>query len=91
VVLYDLMTLSANERASDQARAIAALKLDELRGWLTQAQNPTSDEGERAHFSFAISQIVQFQKDPKQISVVPPAEPPDGPPLGTDDDWDGWD
>jgi Met-zincin/Domain of unknown function (DUF5117) len=91
VVLYDLMTLSANERASDQVRAIASLKLEELRSWLATALSGATEEEERAHLSLAVSQIVQFQKDPKQITVPAPAEPPDGPPIGTDDDWDGWD
>jgi hypothetical protein len=91
VVLYDLMALSANERASDQVRAIAALKLEELRTWLTATQSSARGEEERAHLFFAASQIVQFQKDPKQISAAPPAEPPDGPPIGTDNDGDGWD
>jgi len=89
--LYDLMALSANERASDQVRAISAPKLEELRAWLATTQNSAGDEEERAHLFCAASQIVQFQKDPKQISVAPPAEPPDGPPIGTDDDGDGWD
>jgi len=91
VVLYDLMALSANEQASAQVRAIAALKLEQLRDWLATDQSGAKDEEERAHVFAAISQIVQFQKDPKQISVAPPPEPPDGPPIGTDDDWDGWD
>src|SRR5690242_15777679 len=87
VVLYDLMALSANEHASDQVRAIAALKLEQLRDWLVTNQSAAKDEEERAHLFAAMSQIVQFQKDPKQISVVPPAEPPDGPPIGMGDDW----
>ena len=91
VALYDLMALSANERASDQVRAIAALKLEELRTWLTATQSSARDEEERAHLFLAASQIVQFQKDPKQINIAPPAEPPDGPPLSMDDDGDGWD
>ena len=86
VVLYDLMALCANEHASDQVRAIAALKLEQLRDWLATNQSAAKDDEERAHFFAAVSQIVQFQKDPKQISVAPPAEPPDGPPIG--DDWD---
>jgi hypothetical protein len=90
VVLYDLMALSANERASDQVRAIAALKLEELRTWLTTAQSSARDEEERAHLFFAASQIIQFQKDPKISNVAPPAEPPDGPPIGADDDGDPW-
>ena len=91
VVLYDLMTLSANDRAFQQVRAIAGLKLEELRSWLTTALNGVREEEERAHLSSAVSQIVQFQKDPKKMELAAPAEPPDGPPIGTDDDWDGWD
>jgi Met-zincin/Domain of unknown function (DUF5117) len=91
VALYDLLALSANERASDQVRAIATLKLEELRTWLTTAQSSAKDVEERAHFFLAASQIEQFQKDPKQIGVTPPAELPDGPPIGTDDDGDGGD
>src|SRR5229473_56474 len=89
IVLYDLMALIANEHASDQVRAIAALKLEELRGWLATAQSSATDEDERAHLFFATKQIEQFQKDPKVISVTPPAEPPDGQPIGDEEDY--WD
>jgi hypothetical protein len=89
VALYDLMALNANERAPDQVRAIAALKLEELRGWLATAQSSATDEEERAHLFFAAKQIEQFQKDPKIINFTVPAEPPDGPPIGDDEDY--WD
>jgi hypothetical protein len=88
VVLYDLMALSANDHASDEVRAIARLELQELKRWVF-APLPTIKD--QAHIAFASWQIEQFEKDPKQISVPPPAEPPDGPPIGTDDDGDGWD
>jgi hypothetical protein len=88
VVLYDLMALSGNDHASDEVRAIARLELHELNRWL-YAPLPTIKD--QAHAAFASWQIEQFEKDPKQISVAQPAEPPDGPPIGTDDDWDGWD
>jgi len=52
------------------------------------AQNNTRDEQERAHLFLAASQIAQFQRDPKQISLLSRAEPPDEPPIGADDDWD---
>ncbi|MBZ5539294.1 MAG: zinc-dependent metalloprotease [Acidobacteriia bacterium] len=82
VALYDLMALAANERASGQVRAVAALKLEELKSWLTAAQAGTKDEAERAHLFFAAAQIAEFQKNPKAIPVAAPAEPPDGPPIG---------
>jgi hypothetical protein len=91
VVLYDLMALAANDRASDQVRAIANFKLYELDRWLDAQMVSRQPILEPAHVAFASRQIAQFQKDPKKMDLTPPAEPPDGPPIGTDDDWDGWD
>jgi hypothetical protein len=89
VVLYDLMALTANEHARDEVRAIAGLKLHDLKGWLnTPAGRQTISD--QAHIAFASWQIEQFEKDPKHIELTPPADPPDGPPIGADDDWDGW-
>jgi hypothetical protein len=90
VVLYDLMALAANERASDEVRAVAALKVRSLKEWLNAAAKTPSDPG-WAHVFFALRQIDQFEKDPKRLDLTPPAEPPDGPPIGAtgelDDDW----
>jgi hypothetical protein len=85
VALYDLMALAVSERASAQARAIASLKLEELRNWTANARNGVKDSEERAHLYFAATQIAQFQKDPKLIPIPTPAQPPDGPPIGDDD------
>jgi len=89
VALYDLMALAANERASDEVRATAALKLHSLKDWLGSASGTQSDS-DRAHAFFASRQIEQFEKDPKRLDLTPPAEPPDGPPIGgmDDEDWD---
>ncbi len=86
-VLYDLMALAANERAAPQSRAIAGLKLEELKAWTKTAESAAKDEEERAHLFFATAQIAQFQKDPKFIPLPAPAEPPDGPPIGDDENW----
>ena len=92
VALYDLMALEANEHASDEVRAIASLKLHELNGWLNEAPRTSQEALDSAHVAFALRQIEQFEKDPKRIDLTVPAEPPDGPPIGMDDDWDmeGW-
>jgi hypothetical protein len=88
VVLYDLMALAANEKALPQVRAIASLKLDQLKYWLTSTRpNIRDNEDEQAHLSWGEAEIAQFQKD-LHISVPPPAEPPDGPPIGQDEDWE---
>jgi len=90
VVLYDLMTLSANDHASDEVRGIASLKLHELHDWLAAQQGgaPISD---KAHIFFSKQRIELFEKDPKRIDLTLPVEPPDGPPIGSigmlDCDW----
>jgi hypothetical protein len=90
VALYDLMALAANERASDEVRATATLQLHTLKGWLDSASGTHSDF-DKAHAFFASRQIEQLEKDPKRLDMTPPAEPPDGPPIGAigdaDDDW----
>src|SRR5262249_21652537 len=48
VVLNELMLLAANERASNQVRAVAEAKLDELLQWLTSRQNLAPDSGQVA-------------------------------------------
>jgi hypothetical protein len=82
--LYDLITLEMSERAPDQVRALAALKLNELKAWLVAQLPGVSDESWRAHYFFALSQIKQLQEDPKQLNMTHPNEPPDGQPIGSD-------
>jgi hypothetical protein len=85
VVLFDLIALSRNPRASAQTRAVAALELQALRTWAAAAATRARDPAERAHFAHAEQQIAELQRDPRRLEV-PPAEPPDGPPIGTPDD-----
>ena len=77
VVLYPLMQLAASSQASEQVKALAWLRLDELRNW-PLAQNP-KDTAQRAQFGAA--QIKRFQDDPKQLGVNKPAEAPAGSPI----------
>lgn len=79
VVLYRLMLLASDPQTLEQARAIAFLKLDDLRKWLTTIAAP--DVATRAHYLFAATQIKRFQDDPEQIGVGQPAAPPDGSPI----------
>jgi len=85
------MSLSANDHATDQVRATASLKLHELRNWLAAKAEGKSLVFDAAHAYFASQRIEQFEKDPKRIDLTPPAEPPDGPPIGSrgtlDCDW----
>ena len=90
VVLYHLMSLAANEEAATQVRAIAWLKLDELKRWLDKQKKP-NDEGRRAHYAFALAQINQFQMHPKEKHFTAPVEPPAGPPIGMEQEFCNFD
>jgi hypothetical protein len=89
VVLYDLLALATNERATNQVRAVASLEADQLKGWLATAKPSASDPAQKAHLAYATAQVEQFQKDPKKLDLPAPSEPPDGPPIG-DEDSSGW-
>jgi hypothetical protein len=82
IILGDLMGLAANERASNQARAIAEFKLEELKTWISRSS--TVDTNERAFLFYAKEQIKRFQEDPKKMNLTRPDPPPDGQPIGMD-------
>jgi hypothetical protein len=84
VALYDLITLEMNSQAPEQVRALAALKLNELKAWLAAQLPSVTDESWHAHYFFALSQIKQLQEDPKQLNLTRPNDPPDGMPIGSD-------
>jgi len=96
VVLNELMSLAANERASNQVRAIAEYRLEILRSWLQQHINVAPDDNQKAFLLYAANQIKHFQEDPKKMNLTKPNEPPDGQPIGTDRwatadrDWCDW-
>ena len=96
VVLNKLMALAANERASNQVRAIAELKLDELKNWAGSQANATRVTNQRAFLLYVANQIKRFQDDPKKMNLTKPNDPPDGQPIGTDwwammdQDWCDW-
>ena len=90
VALYDLLGLATSEKATTQVRAIASSEIDALKGWLNGAKASASDPGQKAHLAYAAAQVEQFQKDPKKLDLLAPSEPPDGPPIGDDEDFDGW-
>jgi hypothetical protein len=90
VALYDLLSLATNDRATTQVRAVSSLEVDQLKGWLNGAKAGAADPAQKAHMAYATAQIEQFQKDPKKLDLPSPSEPPDGPPIGGDEDFFGW-
>ena len=87
VVLTNLMSLAASDRASNQVRAIASWKLDQLKMWLNTQRRVTTDENQRAFFFYSFDQIKRFQEDPKKMNLTNPQPPPDGQPIGAADWW----
>ena len=84
VILNDLMALASGERTSNQVRAIAELKIEQLRTWLGTQRTLTPDENQRAFLLYASQQIKRFQDDPKKMNITRPQDPPDGQPIGMD-------
>jgi len=90
VILSDLMALAAGERASNQVRAVAELKLDQLKSWVIRQRVVATDEEQRAFLFYASEQIKRFQDDPKKMNLTRAQDPPDGQPIGMDEwacDW----
>ena len=83
VVLHHLMLLAADEEAANQVRAIAALKLDDLKKWLAQKGEKAPDERQKAHMKFARAQIERFQRNPDHLNLSKPVTPPAGSPIGS--------
>ena len=84
VVLTNLMSLAANDRASNQVRAIASWKLEQLKTWLSTQRRLTTDENQRAFLFYSFDQIKRFQEDPRKMNLTTPQPPPDGQPIGMD-------
>ena len=83
IILIDLMSLASGERAPNQVRAVASLKLDQLKNWLmTQSRLGPVDENHRAFLFYSLEQIKRFQEDPKKMNLTAPQAPPDGQPIG---------
>src|SRR5690242_7327583 len=87
VVLTNLMSLAANDRAANQVRAIASWKLEQLKTWLGTQRRLTTDDNRRAFLFYSFDQIKRFQEDPKKMNLTNPQPPPDGQPIGADDWW----
>lgn len=84
VILNDLMSLASSERSPNQVRAIAELKLDQLKNWIATQRSVVADENRRAFLFYASEQIKRFQDDPKKMNLTRPQDPPDGQPIGMD-------
>jgi len=85
VLLHELMRLAADEDAASGVCAMASLKLEELKGWLSQEMKSAKDENQKAHLFQGILKIKLFQENPDRIKKAAPLPLPQGPPIGMDD------
>ncbi|MBL8234817.1 MAG: zinc-dependent metalloprotease, partial [Bryobacterales bacterium] len=82
VALYHLMALAVNDQAAPQVRAIASMKLDQLKGWLKRQSGPAMDASTQAHFRYATQVIEKLQQEPKPATLGRLVEAPPGMPIG---------
>jgi len=82
MTLYYLMNLGSNDKAASQVRAICYEKMDQLKDWLKMQLKGTANQEQIAHYQFALSEIIRFQQNPKEIRLTPPLDPPPGAPIG---------
>ncbi len=86
VVLEGLMALAANPEAPAAVRAVASLKLNQLKVWLSTQLSASPASSWRAPFFFARQEIERFQKNPIEAQVPAVSPPPPGSPIGSN----GW-
>ncbi len=84
VVMYNLIALAGNNKASEQARSIAMLKLGELNTWINSRVKSEKNENQKAHLTYSGIQIQKFLSNPDEASINNPVTPPDGSPIGQD-------
>lgn len=82
VALVHLMRLAADEQnASPQARAVALLKIEELRAWLETQWSGEKDQDRKAHLFYGKELSAAFLKDPKGFKIPALLTPPAGGPI----------
>ena len=84
VILHTMMSLTANDRASNQVRAVAFQKLVDLKSWLDANSSSVGDSGQKAHMLYAMAEINKFLEDPEEFDIPQPLQPPPGSPIGMD-------
>jgi hypothetical protein len=91
-VLYNLMGLAAS--GAPEVRAVAALKISQLKSRLSSRAGYLKDEEQLAHFKFGVAEIERYQADPSKFVLPEPMAAPPGAPIGmgeTSLPWLFWD
>jgi len=83
----NLVKLAINKDASAPTRAIATLKLDQLKSWLQSKS--TSDEEWKAFNAYLVKQIDHFQDYPDEYKEEKVLDAPPGAPIGMTEEFCG--
>ncbi len=89
-LLNNMIALSLNKNASSQARAIALLKIEQLKTWLDARYKTTLAENWKAHYGFELATVQQFKTDPKTYENENLLQAPPGQPIGQDESFCEW-
>ena len=88
-LFVSLALLSQHKDASAQSKAIALLKLDQLKTWLTLKIATAADEEWKAHYAYLLQQLKLLQENPTEFKAESLFAPPPGQPIGMDLDFCG--
>ncbi|HEU5292630.1 MAG TPA: zinc-dependent metalloprotease, partial [Cyclobacteriaceae bacterium] len=89
-LLNGLMKLALNNNASSQARAVASLKIDQLRIWLSGRATAFMNDGWKAHYAYELMLINAYREDPKKYETENFLAAPPGQPIGQDEEFCSW-
>jgi hypothetical protein len=89
-VLTNLIKLSMNTSSSTQARAIALLKVDQVKNWLAEKIKSTTNESWKAHYAYELSMINSFRENPEKYQPENLLTAPPGAPIGQHEEYCGW-
>jgi Met-zincin/Domain of unknown function (DUF5117)/Domain of unknown function (DUF5118) len=84
--LNNLMALANDTSTLPEVRAVATAELHVYKG-KNAGIGFHPDDPAAVYFYFVARQIEQFEKDPTKVIATVPYEPPDGPPIGDDEDF----
>ncbi|MGK7391474.1 MAG: zinc-dependent metalloprotease [Candidatus Cyclobacteriaceae bacterium M2_1C_046] len=84
VVLQNLFKLATRKDAPAQVKAITLLKIEELENWMRIQLKTNLNDSEKAYFKYSLTEIGNFEEDPKEFESTGALEPPAGSPIGHD-------
>lgn len=89
-LLNNLMKLAFNNNASAQARAVASIKIDQLKNWLMEKARVATTENWKAHYAYELMLINAFRDDPKKYETENFLPAPPGQPIGQEEEFCTW-